>query len=303
MTQPPNPKNRPPVCDYEGSDYQQSFWEQSDRAYEDQVEAIALQRLLPSQGRLLLELGAGAGRNTPRYQGFERVVLLDYSRSQLGQAQQKLGVNPRYTYIAADVYRLPFASGVFDSATMIRTLHHMADAPLALAQVRRILQPGAIFILEFANKQNLKAIFRYLLRLQEWSPFDRQPVEFAKLNFDFHPQAVRQWLIHQNFSIERQLTVSHYRMTLLKRLLPLKVLVAADAAAQLSGDWWQLTPSVFIRARATGQTPPPAESGALFACPECGHAPLEEQPGALACPACQLRWEFRDGIYDFRTPL
>jgi ubiquinone/menaquinone biosynthesis C-methylase UbiE len=303
MTQTSNPNNRPPVCNYEGSDYQQSFWEQSDRAYEDQVEAIALQRLLPDHGRLLLELGAGAGRNTPRYQGFERVVLLDYSRSQLEQAQQKLGINHRYTYVAADVYRLPFASGVFDAATMIRTLHHMADAPLALAQVRRVLQPGAIFILEYANKQNLKAIFRYLLRRQDWSPFDRQPVEFARLNFDFHPQAVRHWLTDQNFSIERQLTVSHYRMALLKRLLPLKVLVAADAAAQLSGNWWQLTPSVFVRARASGQTPPPAEPAALFSCPECGHAPLEEQPGALACPACQLRWEFRDGIYDFRAPL
>jgi len=179
----------------------------------------------------------------------------------------------------------------------------MADAPLSLAQVRRVLQPDAIFILEFANKQNLKAIFRYLLRRQDWSPFDHQPVEFARLNFDFHPQAVRQWLTDQNFSIERQLTVSHYRMALLKRLLPLKVLVAADAAAQLSGNWWQLTPSVFVRARASGQTPPPAEPAAFFSCPECGHAPLEKQSGALACPACQLRWEFRDGIYDFRAPL
>jgi len=177
MTQTSNPNNRPPVCNYEGSDYQQSFWEQSDRAYEDQVEAIALQRLLPDHGRLLLELGAGAGRNTPRYQGFERVVLLDYSRSQLEQAQQKLGINHRYTYVAADVYRLPFASGVFDAATMIRTLHHMADAPLALAQVRRVLKPGAIFILEYANKKKLKEIFRYLMRRQDWNAIDRQTVE------------------------------------------------------------------------------------------------------------------------------
>jgi hypothetical protein len=69
--------DRPPVIDYEGSDYQTSFWELGGRAYEDQVEAVALQRLLPETGKLLLELGAGAGRNTPRYQGFERVVLLD----------------------------------------------------------------------------------------------------------------------------------------------------------------------------------------------------------------------------------
>ena len=69
------PKHTPPVCDYEGSDYQTSFWDQGGREYEDRTEAIALKRLLPKSGRLMLELGAGAGRNTPRYAGYERVVL------------------------------------------------------------------------------------------------------------------------------------------------------------------------------------------------------------------------------------
>ena len=83
--------NTPPVCNYEGSDYQTSFWEQGGREYEDRAEAIALQRMLPESGKLMLELGAGAGRNTPRYAGFERIVVLDYSTTQLAQAQQKLG--------------------------------------------------------------------------------------------------------------------------------------------------------------------------------------------------------------------
>ena len=303
MTTTPPPDQRPPVCSYEGSDYQQSFWEHSDRAYEDQVEAIALQRLLPARGQLMLELGAGAGRNTPRYHGFDRIVLLDYSRTQLEQAQTRLGTGPRYTYVAADVYRLPFTSGVFDTATMIRTLHHMANAPLALAQVRRVLQPGAIFILEYANKQNFKAILRYLLGRQDWNPFDQQPVEFASLNFDFHPKAVRRWLSDLEFRVERQLTVSHYRIALLKRLIPLKLLVAADSLAQRSGNWWQITPSVFICAQLAGQTTPAREVETLFACPECSHSPLETQPDALLCPACLRRWGIRDGIYDFRSPI
>ena len=56
--------NTPPVCDYEGSDYQDRFWEEGGRAYEDGAEVLALKRLLPKGGRHLLELGAGAGRNT-----------------------------------------------------------------------------------------------------------------------------------------------------------------------------------------------------------------------------------------------
>ncbi len=292
---------RPPICDYDGSDYQTSFWEQGGRAYEDQVEAIALRRLLPKQGRLLLEIGAGAGRNTPRYRGYERVVLLDYSYTQLQQAQARLGSTERYLFVAGDAYRLPFAPGLFDAATMIRTLHHMADAPQALRQVRRVLQPCATFILEFANKQNLKAILRYWLRRQSWSPFTLEPVEFAPLNFDFHPRAVREWLQQAGFGVKRQLTVSHYRIELLKRWAPLALLVAMDSLAQLTGDWWQLSPSVFVQAQATGDTPfaPP---GAFFCCPECGHYPLEASAQAQVCPSCSRRWLLRDGIYDFRQP-
>src|SRR3972149_3751647 len=70
----------PPVCNYEDSDYQTSFWDEGGREYEDRTEAIALKRLLPKSGRLLLELGAGAGRNTTRYPDFERIILLDYAR-------------------------------------------------------------------------------------------------------------------------------------------------------------------------------------------------------------------------------
>jgi ubiquinone/menaquinone biosynthesis C-methylase UbiE len=294
--------DRPPVCDYEGSDYQTTFWEHGDRAYEDQVEAVALRRLLPESGKLLLEVGAGAGRHTPRYQGFERVVLLDYSRTQLLQARERLGDTSRYIYVAGDAYRLPFVPGLFDAATMIRTLHHMADAPLALSQVRQVLQPGAAFILEFANKQNLKAVLRFLLQRQTWSPFTPEPVEFAELNFDFHPKTMRLWLRQQHFAVERQLTVSHFRIPLLKRLLPLKILVAMDSLAQLSGDWWQLSPSVFLRARAAGDSPRSAP-GAFFRCPACGHSPLDENTSVLTCQNCGRRWALRDGIYDFREAL
>ena len=290
---------RPPVCSYEGSDYQTSFWEQGGRSYEDAVEAVALRRLLPEHGRLLLELGAGAGRNTPRYAGFERVVLLDYSLTQLQQAVARLGRSPGFIYVAADIYRLPFVDGLFDTATMIRTLHHMADAPQALRQVRRTLQPGAAFILEYASKHNLKAILRYLLRRQAWSPFTLAPEEFTPLNFDFHPRAVRQWLAESGFTRQRQLTVSHFRLGLFKRWLPLRLLVWMDSIAQLTGDWWQLTPSVFTLSRATGATAS-APQRAFFQCPACGDARLEEQPVALHCSGCGKDWPIVDGIYDFR---
>jgi len=296
----------PPVCDYEGSDYQNSFWDQGGREYEDRAEAIALKRMLPKKGKLMLELGAGAGRNTPRYAGFERVVLLDYSTTQLEQAQQKLGLSNRYIYVAADIYRLPFRNGLFDAATMIRALHHMANAPKALAQIRNVLQPDATFILEFANKLNLKAILRYLLGRQKWSPFTLEPVEFVVLNFDFHPQAVKTWLEDLGFSIEKILTVSHFRLGFLKRHIPAQILAALDGLFQPTGALFQVTPSVFVQALAGNENEKaeiPADAAALFKCPECGRGSLEDMTEHLKCPHCNSRWAIRDGIYDFRQPV
>ena len=145
------PEPRPRICDYEGSNYRTEFWEGKDRDYEDKVERVALRRLLPSGGRRLLEIGAGFGRLTDEYAAFQQVVLVDYSLSQLQYAQEHLGRSGRYIYVAADAYKLPFQRGVFDAATMIRVIHHMADVPTVLKQVRSVLTSSGTFILEHAN--------------------------------------------------------------------------------------------------------------------------------------------------------
>ena len=304
----------PPVCNYEGSDYQQSFWEQGGREYEDRAEAIALKRLLPKNGKLMLELGAGAGRNTPRYAGFERIVVLDYSTTQLAQAQERLGRSDpqgaasKYIYVAADIYRLPFRNRKFDAATMIRTLHHMSDAPKALSQIRNVLQPNAVFILEFANKLNLKSILRYWLGRQNWNPFTLEPVEFVKLNFDFHPKSIRNWLEELGFSIEKTLAVSHFRLGFLKRIIPAKLLAALDGLFQPTGALWQFTPSIFVKAKVNKRDDGkinefPINLIELFKCPDCGNEKLEDKKNHLYCSNCKASWAVQNGIHDFREKI
>jgi len=296
----------PPVCNYEGSDYQQSFWEKGGREYEDRAEAIALKRMLPVNGKLMLELGAGAGRNTPRYIGFERIVVLDYSTTQLIQAQEKLGRSSKFIYVAADIYRLPFRSRQFDAATMIRALHHMADAPKALRQIRNVLRSNAVFILEFANKLNFKSMLRFWLGRQGWNPFSLEPVEFVKLNFDFHPKAIRSWLGELGFAVEKTLTVSHFRLGLLKRLVPARLLAALDGIFQPTGKFFQFTPSVFVKARVRDQAANeeiPVNVLDLFKCPDCEGENLEDKTDHLHCRVCESNWAVRDGIYDFRERM
>jgi ubiquinone/menaquinone biosynthesis C-methylase UbiE len=296
-----NQPEKPSVIDYEGSDYQTSFWDEGNREYEDRTEKIALKRLLPDQGKLLLEIGAGAGRNTLRYHGFERIVLLDYSLSQLQQAQEFLGRDKKFIYVAGDVYQLPFVENLFDGSTMIRTIHHIQDPPAALTQIHQVLGDKSPFLLEYANKQNLKAILRYLFGRQDWSPFSLKPVEFAKLNFDFHPKSIKKWLREAGFKTERQLTVSHFRIGFLKRVVPTGLLVFFDSIFQYTGALWQLTPSVFTRNITHKRSSLPGTG--FFRCPSCSESLPEQDPNSdsVACPTCKKIYPIIDGIYDFRN--
>ncbi len=294
MTEQPSPR----VCDYEDSTYRTDFWEEQGREYEDRVERIAIRRLMPPSGERLIEIGAGYGRLVPLYSGYRQVVLFDYSRSHLAYARQGFG-DDGFLYVVGNVYRMPFAPGVFDAALMIRVLHHIQEPPLALEQIRQILGREGVFLLEFANKRNLKAIGRWLLRRQRWNPFTHRPVEFAELHYDFHPQYVRDTLAGAGFKPTRALTVSHFRLGLLKRTIPVGVLAALDSLAQFTGQWWQLTPSVFVQSRATGGDMAPSPD-AFWRCPACDSLEMHEKDDGLICRGCHRYWKKVDGIYDFK---
>jgi SAM-dependent methyltransferase len=289
------------VCDYEGSRYRTEFWEGQGRNFEDAVERIALRALLPTQGRRLIEIGAGFGRLADLYARFDQVILLDYSRSLLQEARAQLGDDPRITYVAANVYALPLSSGAVDTMVMVRVAHHLADIPRALSQLSRVVCGGGTLVMEYANKRHLKAIIRYLARRQTWNPFRADPYEFVPLNFDFHPAWMSQRLRAAGFTIEAERAVSHLRFGALKRIFPGESLARLDGWLQRPGAALKLAPSIFVRGSRPG--PMPAElPAACFRCPACGAEPLMSDETGVACPACHRLWPLRDGIYDFKSP-
>src|SRR5215510_14689824 len=128
----------PPVIDYEGSKYSTEFWNPA-RAYEDRAERIAIRALLPPRGKRLIDIGAGAGRLGDLYLGYDEVILMDYARSTIVEGRDRWGRDPRFKFVAADLYTLPFVDGVFDSVAMIRVIHHIVDVPHALNNIRAVL--------------------------------------------------------------------------------------------------------------------------------------------------------------------
>lgn len=286
------------VCDYEGSRYQADFWDGRGREYEDAAERIALKHLLPPRGRRLVEIGAGFGRLADLYQGYDQVILLDYAKSQLRQAQERLG-NQGFIYVAGDLYNLPLAGAAVDTAITVRVLHHVRDLAPAFAQIARILRPGGTYVLEYANKRHLKAIGRYWLGRQVQDPFNWEPYEFVELNLDFHPDYVASHLGQAGFHIDAERAVSTFRLPVLKRRVAPMLLAAIDGWLQRPTARLKLSPSIFLRThidkpgfRRLG--------GALWRCPNCGSLDLMETPDALDCNACHAHWPIDHGIYDFK---
>lgn len=288
-----------PIIDYEASTYRTDFWQGQGREYEDAVERVAIQFMLPPTGERVVDIGAGFGRLADLYAGYREVVLVDYSQSQLEYARQQFG-DGRFTYVAADLYRMPLATGAVDAAVMVRVLHHIADVPAAMAQLARILTPQSTLVLEFANKRHLKNIVRYAIG-RGVNPFSPEPHEFASLHFDFNPDWVRQRLEEAGFHVEHRRAVSLFRAGLLKRLVPLRLLAGADAALQRVTAPLTPGPSVFVQARREGEgRRAPVDRAALFGCPDCGQEPLEVVEGGVTCRTCGGFWPVINGVYVFK---
>jgi hypothetical protein len=130
-------------------------------------------------------------------------------------------------------------------------------------------------------------------------------VEYTTLNYDFHPRAVQSWLIDSGFRTLTKITVSHFRVPLLKRLFPPTWLAFADSILGWTGNLVQWTPSVFVMAHALPGTGAKAES--FFRCPNCRFNRMEEGKAdgnpVLKCLGCGNQYRIQGGIYNFKEPL
>lgn len=296
-----------PVIDYEGSQYKTDFWEGRGRDYEDAVERLVLQQLLPAQGPRIVEIGAGFGRLANLYLGYEQIILFDYSRTLLQDAVQRWGHDPRFVFVAGNVYQLPFASGSLDSVVMVRVMHHLAHVPQALQQIERIMHRHSVAVLEYANKRNVKALLRWLMGRQRWSPFQLEPIEFVKLNFDFHPKWMTDQLAASSLQIRRQLAVSHLRIPWLKQRVDATTLAKVDQLLFTLGGYFPVSPSIFVQTETQSQRPRKQVSSSLvdvtqlFHCPQCNAEAFElVSSRQLLCKECGTTYRQNEGIWDFK---
>ena len=240
-----------PLATYEDLGYRDVFW--AARAYEDACDRIALRSLLPPRGARLIEVGAGFGRLAGEYAGYDSVVLLDASAVHVAATSETLGGDPRFQICLGDALALPFPDASFDVAVCVRVLHHFNDPRPLIAELGRIVRPGGVLILEFANKRNLKSIARRLLRRQSWSPFASGSVAYKPHHYDHAPVSVRRALQAAGFSIERMRAASLFRVPSLSRRVSPNFLARVEAPLQEPLGSITPGPSVFLLARKTGR--------------------------------------------------
>jgi ubiquinone/menaquinone biosynthesis C-methylase UbiE len=110
-------------------------------------------------GSQALEVGPGSGFMTTALAQREFLVtaadatprMLDTTRRRADTA----GVAPRVRPLAADAHHLPFADGAFRLVVALGVVPWLRSAPLAVAEMTRVLEPGGYLVLNADNSDRL----------------------------------------------------------------------------------------------------------------------------------------------------
>lgn len=133
--------------------YVASFARATDMAVKPMVVAAGA-----APGRRVLDLccGQGSGSAALVAAGAD-VVGLDFSPAMLEHARAAV---PEAQFVEGDAQDLPFADASFDAAICGFGLMHVPDQQRALAEVRRVLRPGAGFAMSVWQGPATSPVFR-----------------------------------------------------------------------------------------------------------------------------------------------
>jgi ubiquinone/menaquinone biosynthesis C-methylase UbiE len=101
----------------------------------------------PTGGRVL-EIGAGTGKNLPRYPADATVIATDLSPGMLARARERMAGGPgRLRFVVTDAEDLAFKDGTFDKVVATCVFCSVPDPVRGLQEARRVLRPGGEVVL------------------------------------------------------------------------------------------------------------------------------------------------------------
>jgi SAM-dependent methyltransferase len=140
------------------------FLANADWPHEDVHPHVAA-RFAAAGVRRVLDVGGGNGNLARLLPGLSiRCVLVDLSPAMLALA-------PRPA-VRADGARLPFADASADGVAALYTLYHYDDPLVPIAEARRVLRPGGLFVACSANRSSTPELAGILPGRGDPSTFD-----------------------------------------------------------------------------------------------------------------------------------
>lgn len=104
-------------------------------------------------GRRVLDVACGEGYGSAllaRYAA--QVTGVDVAAAAIGHARARYGAQPNLAFREGDCAALPFADASFDVVVSFETVEHVAAQQEFVAEARRVLAPGGLFVLSCPNK-------------------------------------------------------------------------------------------------------------------------------------------------------
>jgi len=237
-------------------DYQK-YWQ--GREYEDAAERIALKRLLKIIGKKekLLDIGGGYGRLTPEYvKNFKNCLIIDPSEKLLSQAKKFCLKYKNISLQKGIIEKILQKDESFDVVLCVRTFHHLENPHQAIKEIHRVLKPKGFLILEFANKVRFKNILKAILKLDSNLLVEHKPEKIGKSKipfYSYHPNQIKTILLSESFKILKTFSVSNFRSPLIKKIIPLKILLKLESLFSSASSKFSLLrfwgPSIFILAQ------------------------------------------------------
>lgn len=142
---------------YEGASTAQGYVEarfasELQRLLHDRQRAAVQRALDWVRPARTLEIAPGPGRLTRDVRPTGSLVCLEYNEGMIGEGRMACTTRP--AWVRGDGFRLPFAGG-FDLVYSFRFVRHFrrADRERLYAEVRRVLEPGGLFVMDAINRR------------------------------------------------------------------------------------------------------------------------------------------------------
>lgn len=229
------------------------YW--AGREYEHAAEELAIKRLLKGMNfEHAVDVGGGYGRLSKFLTKFAKnVTLAEPSQQQLDIAGIYLKGTQNVDNKLWQASDLKIADGSVDLVLVVRVLHHLPDPSPEFKEIARVLKPGGIFLLEFANDAHFLNRLRYASR---GKGVPRKPVDIrseanikaGEIAFvNHHPKTIIKLLQDAGFEVETALSGSNLRSPTLKKVLGKNILLGLEKVMQPLLAPLYFGPSVWLR--------------------------------------------------------